>query len=65
MKFSWEGVGLFILWIFSAYVIVWMINACIWLYKKYEDKKYEKEKAEEDKCLRTTLMLLGKIWIGF
>ena len=28
-------------------------------------KKHEKEKAEEDKCLRTTLILLGKIQIGF
>ena len=48
MKFNWEGIGLVILWIFFAYVIVWIINGCIWLYKKYENKKYEKEKAEEE-----------------
>ena len=52
MKFNWEGIGLVILWIFFAYVIVWIINGCIWLYKKYENKKYEKEKAEENEWFK-------------
>ena len=62
MKFSLEDVGLVVILICSEYVIVWIINACIWLYKKYEDKKYEKDKLEEEKWFKNNPNVLEKIY---
>ena len=62
MKFSLEDVGLVVIFICSKYVIVWIINACIWLYKKYEDKKYEKDKLEEEKWFKNNPNALEKIY---
>ncbi len=62
MKFSLEDVGLVVILICSKYVIVWIINACIWLYKKYEDKKYEKDKLEEEKWFKNNSNALEKIY---